>query len=72
MTFLSPSASILFRIIIGAIITIYIVLILRTLRQIILKRTTSKTQKLLMIILIVCFPVLGLLIYFSLFQKELA
>jgi hypothetical protein len=72
MTFLTPAASILFSIILGASITIYIVLILKTLRQIVFKRSTSKTQKLVMIILIVCFPVLGLLVYYSLFQKELA
>jgi len=72
MTFLTSAASILFSIILGASITIYIVLILKTLRQIVFKRSTSKTQKLVMIILIVCFPVLGLLVYYSLFQKELA
>jgi hypothetical protein len=63
MNLISPEASQLFRIIVGAIITTYIVLILWTIREILFACTLSYIQKTCWILLIVFLPFWGMIIY---------
>jgi hypothetical protein len=64
MNLISPEAALLFRIIVGAIITTYIVIILWTIREILFASTLSYIQKTCWILLILFLPFWGMIIYY--------
>jgi hypothetical protein len=65
MNLISPEASQLFRIIVGLIITTYIVIILWTIREILFASTLSYIQKTFWSILLLFLPFWGVIIYYS-------
>jgi len=69
MNFLSPKSAELFQGISWFISIIYILLIIRTILQISRDGQKSTVEKLISIIFIILFPVLGLILYY-LFQKN--
>ena len=69
MTFLSPKSAELFQGISWFISIIYILLIIRTILQISRDGQKSTVEKLISIIFIILFPVLGLILYY-LFQNN--
>ena len=72
MNLISPLNSLLFRIIIGAIVLLYIILLGRIIRQISINSPFSHLQKIVLALIIILFPIIGLLFYYVFFRNTIA
>jgi hypothetical protein len=65
MNLISPESAQLFRIIVGVMITTYIIIILWTIKELLFTSTLSYIQKTIWSLLIIFLPVWGMIIYYS-------
>ncbi len=65
MNLISPESSLLFRIIVGSIIVLYVVILINALRQIVFNNAYSIVQKIIWTMLILFLPFWGIINYYS-------
>lgn len=69
MNLLSPINSLLFRIAVVGILIAYSLVLIKVIRQIIVKNSFSKNKKTITIMLVLFIPIGGLMLYFAFFNS---
>lgn len=69
MNLLSPINSLIFRIAVVGILIAYYLVLIKVIRQIIVKNSFSKNKKTITIMLVLFIPIGGLMLYFAFFNS---